>query len=206
MLALQLPCPAPFHFRDVVFSHGWLRLAPYTWDPETETLTRVERLPSGAVVRLQLSASPGGVLMETDAEPEYLALLTGRARWVLALDDDFSAFHQLCRTDPGLRATAERGQGRILRSPTVWEDLVKTLFSVNTTWRQTVAMTRGLVERHGPVSPRGDRAFPEPASVAACDPAVLQETCRLGYRAEPLVLLARGISEGRVDLEALKDP
>ncbi|HTE16781.1 MAG TPA: Fe-S cluster assembly protein HesB [Armatimonadota bacterium] len=202
---LLVPATTPFHFRDVVFSHGWLRLPPYHWDAETEVLSRIERLPSGRLVRMRMSAAPGGVLLHLPAPPEEHGMLIQRARWMLALDDRFDAFHALCAADPGLRAAAEQGQGRILRCPTVWEDLVKTLFSVNTTWRQTVAMTSALVALCGDLHPDGARAFPEPVAVAALDPGVLQESCRVGYRAEALSRIARDLAESRLDLEALKD-
>ncbi|HEU4754847.1 MAG TPA: Fe-S cluster assembly protein HesB [Armatimonadota bacterium] len=205
MIDLVLPVPAPFHFRDVVFSHGWLYLLPFRWNAETGTLSRAERLPSGRPAQLQLSGAPGGVRLRSDAPEAHAPALVERVRWMLALDEEFSEFHALCAGEPGLRHAAGRGQGRILRSPTVWEDVVKTLFSVNTTWGQTVGMTRNLVELCGEPHAAGDRCFPEPAAVAAVPVDDLQRVCRVGYRAEPLSRLARGIVEGRIDLEGLKD-
>jgi 3-methyladenine DNA glycosylase/8-oxoguanine DNA glycosylase len=206
MPELLLPCPSPFRFRDVVLSHGWLHLAPFEWSDETGTLSRMERLPSGQLVRLWLTETEDGLRIATDAPVSAHPEVVRRVRWMLALDEDFSGFHQLCAGEPGLRHAAERGMGRILRCPTVWEDLVKTLFSVNTTWRQTVAMTQHLVNRYGERRDDLPPAFPEPMAVAAADPAEVQQTCRVGYRAEPLVLLARALAEGRLDLETLKDP
>ncbi|MFN3653173.1 MAG: DNA-3-methyladenine glycosylase family protein [Armatimonadota bacterium] len=206
MLQFHLLPPPRFRFRDVVFSHGWLRLAPYTWDAESETLFRTELLPSGSVSRLQLRETADGVEVRADAGPEYREELERRVRWVLALDEQFDPFHQLCEADPGLREAAEHGKGRILRCPTVWEDLVKTLFSVNTTWRQTVAMTDRFVRLAGVPHPDGSRAFPTPEAAADFDEVTLQRECRVGYRAGPLRELARAVAESRLDLEALKDP
>ena len=199
-----LPVQGPFHFRDVVFSHGWLRLLPFRWDGCSETLSRVEELPGGPV-RLLLRGAPGGVELETDAPAEAVAEAERRVRWMLALDEELGPFHAVCAREPGLRAAAERGQGRILRCPTVWEDLVKTLFSVNTTWAQTITMSDRLVALCGTETAWG-RAFPAPRAVAVLEPALLQAECRVGYRAEPLSLLARTLAEGSLDLEALKDP
>lgn len=205
MLRIEIPVAAPFYFGDVVMSHGWLRLPPYRWDAETETLSRVERLSSGELVLTEVCAAPHGVWLTADAPPASADELVRHARWVLALDDDFTAFHRLCAEHRGLEHAAARGQGRILRCPTVWEDVVKTLFSVNTTWRQTVAMTENLVWLCGEPGPAGRRAFPTPGAVAALEPARLQLACRVGYRAEPLHALAAALAEGRLDLEALKD-
>lgn len=190
-----------FHFRDVVFSHGWLRLPPYQWDDEAGILSRLDRLPSGSVARTEIRDTPEGLLVRTEAEPEHAA---ARARWMLALDEDFSGFHALCEGEPHLARAAERGQGRILRCPTAWEDLVKTLFSVNTTWRQTIAMTTHLVNHYGASHPSGAAAFPDPEVVARIDPQELQERCRVGYRAGVLSAIAREVADGRLDLERLK--
>lgn len=206
MPALLLPCAPPFRFRDVVFSHGWLRLPPFHWDEAAEALSRIERLPDGRLVQLTLRAAPGGVCLDSEAVDSAVPELARRTRWMLALDEDFTSFHTLCRNDPGLRAAAEHGQGRILRSPTVWEDLVKTLFSVNTTWRQTVAMTTNLVSRYGEPFTENLSAFPTPRTIAGADPEELQHVCRVGYRAAPLVRIARAVENGEADLEALKDP
>lgn len=205
MPEILLPVPAPFHFRDVVFSHGWLRLLPYDWDESTGTLSRGVALRGGAR-RLQLSGAPGGVLLRTDASPADLPELVAQARWLLALDEDFAPFHALCAGDPGLEPAGSRGMGRILRCPTVWEDLVKTLFSVNTTWRQTVAMARSLVTRYGEREDADGCCFPGPEALSRVEAEELRQWCRMGYRAEPLVLLARRVVEGDVDLEGLKDP
>lgn len=206
MLNFHLPVPEPFHFRDVVFSHGWLRLLPYRWEEETETLSRVDRLTSGRRVRWEMRADPGGVAVSADAAAESIPELASLARWVLAVEDRLEGFHDLCREEPGLRTAGERGQGRILRCPTVWEDLVKTLFSVNTTWRQTISMTEKLVTLCGEAGTDGEWAFPSPETVAELEPDLLQRECRVGYRAEPLSRLARAVAEGAVDLESLKDP
>lgn len=204
MFNLHLSSPNPFRFKDVVFAHGWLRLLPFQWCEDTGTLSRIESLPSGRLAQLRLREVSSGVLLETDADAVDLPEVERRARWMLALDEDFAEFHALCRHEPGLLAAAEHGQGRILRSPTVWEDVVKTLFSVNTTWRQTISMTRNLVLRYGqPLANRG-HAFPFPEAIADADPEELRHVCRVGYRAAPLVRIARAVTTGEVDLEALK--
>lgn len=201
-----LRTPTPFRFRDVVFSHGWLRLAPFEWQEETGTLSRVEQLASGRLALLELSEAPEGVRLRIDALELVLPLLAERARWLLALDEDLRGFHTLCQGDAGLVAAGQWGMGRILRSSTVWEDLVKTLFSVNTTWGQTVSMTRNLVNHYGEPFDAVRYSFPSPEIVAVADPAELQQVCRVGYRAESLVGIAREIGSGRIDLEALKSP
>jgi 3-methyladenine DNA glycosylase/8-oxoguanine DNA glycosylase len=198
-----LRAPRPFHFPDVVYSHGWRCLAPFRWDGGRGVLARMERV-AGYAGRVEYLAHPEGVLVRAGAARAPLVLLAARARWMLGLEDDLSAFqlryHAHCELGPVVR----RGAGRMLRCPTVWEDVVKTLLSVNTTWRQTVAMTERLVRLCGPEHPAG-YAFPTPAEVAAHSPAELARLCRLGYRASALHRIAVLAVSGTVDLEALRD-
>jgi 3-methyladenine DNA glycosylase/8-oxoguanine DNA glycosylase len=214
---MLLTSSQPYIFRDVVFAHGWLRLAPFRWEEAAGVLRRIERLPSGRLVELAFSGpaaldtwlsvevAPDGAAALAAADREALV---ARARWIFCLDEDLSAFHDFCAAQPGLRRAAERRQGRLLRSPTVFEELIKTLCCVNARWAQSVRMAERLVEHYGEPLPQDParRAFPEPAALAATDPAQAQEHCRLGYRAARLVGIARAVAEGRLDLEALRDP
>ena len=40
----HLLSPDPFWFEDTLFAHGWVRLLPYCWEKETNTLSRFEWL------------------------------------------------------------------------------------------------------------------------------------------------------------------
>ena len=60
------------------------------------------------------------------------AALEGAAH-VLRLDQDLSPFYLRAAEDPDL-AWATRGAGRMLRSPTVFEDVVKTVCTTNCAW------------------------------------------------------------------------
>src|SRR5947207_15949409 len=52
--------------------------------------------------------------------------LLDRARHVLALDEDLSAFYELVSADADL-AWARAGAGRLVRGPTVFEDVIKKI-------------------------------------------------------------------------------
>src|SRR5437660_6783068 len=47
----------PFSLRDLAFSHGWIALPPWSWQPDPPALRRVERLPSGVIVSLQITSA-----------------------------------------------------------------------------------------------------------------------------------------------------
>ena len=93
------------------------------------------------------------------------ARLVEIARHILRLDADLSGFYEVAGRDPELAwATAEAG--RMLRSPTVFEDVVKTICTTNCAWSATVRMVGVLVSELGPEAPDGRRAFPLPAAMA----------------------------------------
>jgi N-glycosylase/DNA lyase len=126
---------------------------------------------------------------------------------VLHLDQDLSSFYDRVREDPEL-AWAATGAGRMLRSPTVWEDVVKTVCTTNCSWGLTVKMVTGLVRELGEPAAGHEadplaNAFPTPSAMASQPEAFYREAIRAGYRSPSFVRLAELVAGGEVDLEAL---
>ena len=96
----------------------------------------------------------------------------------------------------------------MLRSPTVFEDLVKTICTTNCAWSATVRMVSALVGELGTPADGAPerRSFPAPAAMAATDDAFYRDVARAGYRGPYLRTLATDVAEGRLDLEALARP
>jgi 3-methyladenine DNA glycosylase/8-oxoguanine DNA glycosylase len=140
--------------------------------------------------------------------PPAAAALTAAVRRMLCLDDDLSGFYTAVADDPGL-AWAARGAGRLLRSPTVFEDVVKTVCTTNCAWSATERMVGALVGRLGepaPGAPPGDvagRAFPSPEAMASAGVEFYTGVARAGYRGSYLREIARREVSGEVDLEGL---
>lgn len=196
-MKLTLPTPPDFSFLETLSAHGWRRLLPFVWQEETATLERTEEMPNGEVVTLQLRETSDGVTLETDKDADADEL-TRRVRRMLQFDVPIDRFHAYCASVPGLAEIAVCRKGRMLRAPTLWEDVVKVIATTNTTWAQTIAMTRRLVEHFG----ADGLAFPGPERVAAVafdDFAVL---ARMGYRAASVHGLAADIAAGQINLEA----
>ena len=125
-MRLELAARPPFNLQATVRSHGWRRLAPFSWDGER--LGRVERLSTGRVVKLAVGQSKEltGVIVDiktndalTDGE---LGEIEGMVSWILRLEEELTDFYGLCEREPALRHVAEEGKG----SPTVYEDVMKT--------------------------------------------------------------------------------
>jgi N-glycosylase/DNA lyase len=127
---------------------------------------------------------------------------------MLRLDEDLSPFYAIAREDPEL-AWVCGGAGRMLRSPTVFEDVVKTLCTTNCSWALTRHMVTALVEHLGEPAagaPGGGwrgRAFPSPEAMADAGTRFYRNVVHAGYRAPYLRALSRAVADGRVDLEPL---
>lgn len=195
----HLPAPEPFDLRLCLFGHGWIALAPHTFDEATQTFTTVLRIGEQAVDATLQQRDAGRLRLSLVADERLSAAELAKARAQLAhmlrLDDDLSGFHTICRGEPRLAWVARRGAGRLLRSATVFEDLMKLLFTTNTTWAGTEAMTNKLVAARGSPAPSGRRAFPSAAQCVA-DPAFYRDVVRTGYRAQAAAQLAADFASG----------
>ena len=205
---LNLSAHPPFFLSTAVRSHGWVQLLPFDWDDDACKLTRVERLDSGRVVEMHVQEADGGVSVGVDdpsSETERDEVAR-KVAWMLGLEQDFSAFYALARQEPKLARVEEEARGRILRSPTLFEDTVKTILTTNTAWSGTIRMVKALVSQFGdPLSAAPDRrAFPTPDQLAATNAETLRSETRLGYRAPYVLELAHSIVSGDFDLESLK--
>jgi 3-methyladenine DNA glycosylase/8-oxoguanine DNA glycosylase len=205
-----LPARAPFSLDAVVRSHGWAQLAPFRREEDAIGLGRVERLASGRVVDLWLGEAPDGVRVTVEARAD--AALTEAERteisekvgWMLALDQEFEAFYALARQEPKLAHVEGKSQGRLLRSPTLFEDVVKTILTTNTAWGGTKRMVTSLAQNYGsPLAGDERRTFPGPEQLAMLDEAALRTTGGLGYRAPYVLKLAQEVASGDLNLEAL---
>jgi N-glycosylase/DNA lyase len=145
------------------------------------------------------------VLAERDHNSADAQRLLATCRQMLRLDDDLSRFYLVAAADPDI-AWATTGAGRMLRSPTVFEDVIKTICTTNCSWSGTERMVAALVRHLGSPDGRGQHAFPSPGAMAKADPEFYREVARTGYRGAYLQAVARQVFEGRLDLENLTDP
>ena len=215
-ISLAEPAPSPFDFEATVRAHGWVALRPFEWHKPTATLSRVHRLDSGKVVRLQMQDGHQDqnptirVCVDTPAPltPGEKTETRRAVRRMLRLDEDFSEFYQLCGQTEGGSLRLQPGGGRLLRCPTLFEDIVYTLCTTNITWSGTIRLIDRLTATLGESFPDRDdwRSFPTPAAIATAGPDFLKEEIRLGYRSAYMWELAAAVAEGRLDLSAFEDP
>jgi 3-methyladenine DNA glycosylase/8-oxoguanine DNA glycosylase len=208
----------PFNFTSVLNSHGWRQLAPFSYDENTNTLSYVLRLSNGRVIDLKFRDGTDGVTVETEKlDKTERKEIVDKVTWMFGLALDFSRFYAASRGEPKLVHAKKLARGRVLRSPTLFEDVIKTILTTNTLWAATKNMTLKLVNELGkPVgrvvalqAPRIEtndvkRAFPTPEAIAASRPDFLKEKIRVGYRAPAIHQLAVSVASGKFDLESLK--
>ncbi|HXX63810.1 MAG TPA: Fe-S cluster assembly protein HesB [Bacteroidota bacterium] len=131
--------------------------------------------------------------------------LLAQVRSCLRLDEDFVEFHRQARRYPRYRWIARRGAGRLLRSPTVFEDAVKMICTTNCTWAQTTLIVSNLVNSIGSAHGPGQRAFPAPEAVASLSERLMRREIKAGYRAPYILELARRIASGSLEIESWRN-
>jgi 3-methyladenine DNA glycosylase/8-oxoguanine DNA glycosylase len=194
----------PVDLRRTLGSHGVADLLPNRLDEEAWALETTLAVDGRARTVRVLEGATGHARVEfldsqvaTAAREQALASV----RHMLRLDEDLSRFYALVAADDDL-AWVTRGAGRMLRSPTVFEDVIKTVCTTNCTWSATIRMVSALVEHLGAEGRHG-RAFPSPAAMAQAPDAFYRDEARAGYRGAYLRAIAAAAADGSLDLEEL---
>ncbi len=201
----------PISLPRTLSSHGVALLPPNAvTDPPRQLTTTLALATGRAVTVLVHEQSPGVARVEVGESNSQLrqlevAYLLGVVRRMLRLDEDLSRFYSLTLGDPRL-AWVSTGAGRMLRSPTVFEDVVKTICTTNCSWSATERMVGALVTGLGIPDIDGRRSFPRPLEMARAPEGFYKDIARAGYRGTYLLQLAQSVVNGVVDLEALLDP
>ncbi|MEO6788216.1 MAG: DNA glycosylase [Chthoniobacteraceae bacterium] len=174
-LALTLGCGQVFHWRR--HGAGWLGMVGGT--------------PCYAEQRGDTLLVPRGM--------EEMA-----ARY-FALDHPLSEMRATFPDDPAISVAAETCRGlRLVRQPH-WECIATFITSAQKAVVHIAQISHTLRERYGRAADwNGERLFsyPEPAALGALTEADLR-ACALGYRAKNLLLTARMIASGEVNLETI---
>jgi N-glycosylase/DNA lyase len=199
----------PVDLRRTLTSHGVATLPPANVDETTWTLEVTLPLPRRGARTLRVepadhTSARVGILGRPVGDAAQQHLLA-QLRHMFRLDEDLSGFYVVAREDAQLAWTVT-GAGRMLRSPTVFEDVVKTICTTNCAWSATVRMVTALVDHLGTQAPTGAHAFPSPAAVAEAPEEFFRDVARAGYRGRYLQTLAADVASGTLDLEALNDP
>ena len=187
-----LPLIWPIDLELTVGSHGWAHLGPWFWDPEPGRLCRRERIGDRLGIVEIVQHGPDGMLSRWDGfAPADLPELQKRARrWLSADWRPSSAMATLCEN----RALIAGGGGRLLRCSSFFEDFVKTVLTINTSWSSTCRMVAALVTEPG------GGGFPGPEAMLDYGEERLRECAKLGFRAGTVASATRRLlADGAID-------
>ena len=206
------PAGEVIDLRRVFLSHGIASLPPMRLDEKAWTFEITVPLAAVGARTLTVSQARAGHGLVSVAggalTSEVESAVMAQVRHVLSLDVGLTPFYAVAAGDPDLDWVV-RGAGRMVRSPTVFEDVVKTICTTNTSWGGTTRMVNALVEHLGiqapgaPASGPYGRAFPTPQAMAAAPAHFYKTVAGAGYRGAYLKDLSVAVAEGRVDLESL---
>jgi N-glycosylase/DNA lyase len=203
-MEITLASPRAFSFKRTIISHGWCQLLPFKIDEEKWQLTRTLEVEDAKPVTITISSNRRTLKVTTSRRLSQAAAkkVVADVRHMLRLDDNITEFYRLLAADSDFNWIPTQGAGRLLRSPTVFEDLVKMICTTNCSWALTEKMVTGLVENLGRESSNGDRTFPTPEAMALMPLKFYVNEVRAGYRSEYLKLLADRVASGELDVEA----
>ncbi len=197
--------PADFNFEATVSSHGWERLEPFSLNRENQVLMRIEHLPSQLACLEITYAGEINVAVHSDTKlkekdqnyiPEFIT-------HCFCLDWDISGWYAQVADDTAYSFLKEKRLGRLLVTPSMWENLVKTLFLTNTHARHTTAMAAKFCTLGDSFGEK--HAFPTPEQVLAKSEDQLEKQTGMGYRAKYVYDLVEAIASG-FDPESLRNP
>lgn len=201
--SFYIPTPGNFSFRHTVYSHGWSELAPFELDDENWRLSYVfSGAGSTRPLPVVIYETDGGLQIDVAGRRFDKARLVRDIRHILRLDDPLEDFYGVIDTEEQLRWVSVANAGRLLRSPTVFEDMVKTLCTTNCSWALTKNMVTNLVSMLGETAADGVSAFPSAEALASVPEKFYREKIRAGYRAPYFVELANAVASGELDPES----
>ncbi|MGH2996463.1 MAG: hypothetical protein ACRDM9_09115, partial [Gaiellaceae bacterium] len=202
----------PVDLRRTIASHGLVDLPPMRPDEDGRVLEVTVPLPGSRPRTVRIAQGrprqAAVTVLGRSPTPQLVETIRAAVAHVLRLDEDLSAFYEELAADPDL-SWAARGAGRMVRAPTVFEEVVKTICTTNCAWSATERMVGALVEHLGEPAagaPRDGpygRAFPTPEAMARAEESFYRDVVRAGYRGTYLRSLAASVAEGASDLEQL---
>ncbi len=180
-------------------SHGWSSLLPFVCDVSAGTC-RFPLQTKKAIIDINLSCINGGVEIRSTHKLDKDDLST--IKNMIAFDLDLNLFYKLCEKNK--RAWVHKhNMGRLLRSQTLFEDLIKLILTTNCSWAFTEKMVARLTETLGEASLSGQKIFPSAKKMAQKNEAFYRGTIKAGYRSPYLIKLSKMVASGQIDLNEL---
>jgi 3-methyladenine DNA glycosylase/8-oxoguanine DNA glycosylase len=203
---MTISTPKDFSFWRTVYSHGWCSLPPFSVDRETKALSRSFSLATGMHAVCSISGGKSCLRIRTESRRTLTSgersELRLQIRNCFRLTEDFSEFYAEAHRHRQYRWIPKMHVGRLLRAPTVFEDVVKMMCTTNCSWALTENMIVNLTSKLGIQLNGSTFSFPTPEAIARVTESFLRKEIRSGYRSPYLLQLAGNVAEGKIDLES----
>lgn len=169
-------------------SHGWVLLKPFRYNEEKSILAWPMNLPvagpSDCIAHIDEKAKTVSLECDDRVDEVDIRVMISAVRRMFRADEDLSKFWN--RIDEiaadELKYVVISRAGALLRAPTVFEDLVKTLLTVNCTWSNTELMVSNLCKELGQkIAAKNLWTFPEPNAIAKKSESEIR-SIGLGFR------------------------
>ncbi len=204
--SLTISTPSDFDFWRTVYSHGWCALAPFSIDKAHGTISRPFRLTSGAVVSCTMAAVDSRIVVKVQKDrplsPSQRQELRSQILDCFRLKEDFSEFYSAARMHRRFQWIPQMRVGRLLRAPTVFEDVVKMMCTTNCSWALTEIMVGNLVKKLGVLAGVDGPCFPTPEAMAETTESFLRREIKSGYRSPFLLEFSRNVANKKIDVES----
>lgn len=208
---VEIEVDVPFSLKATVLSHGWHECSPMSWCEGGRCFQIIERQGSSAfrvsVVEVAASARKMILALTADGEEVDEAMLEStirRVRYMLGLDQDVAAFHAICTEHPVLHVIPLLGAGRLLRSASMDENIIKALCATNVNWTMAVKMINRIGQLGPPVRHFVHlNAWPTVKEIVRAGDTYLRDVCRLGYRVESVLAFCMDVAEDRRNPDGL---
>lgn len=201
-LEFILETPPNFVLETVVCGHGWYDLLPFRWNPELRSLAYVFQSSNGKKAASgSITDDDGNLTIALDKAVINKEKIERDVRHILRMDEDMGEFYGIAADVAGTRWVSAIGAGRMLRSATVFEDIVKTMCTTNCSWALTRKMVENLVAKLGTPAGGKAKAFPTAEAMASVDEDFYRNEIKAGYRSPFFLELARKVAGGEIDPE-----
>jgi 3-methyladenine DNA glycosylase/8-oxoguanine DNA glycosylase len=204
--SMTISTPADFSFWKTVNSHGWCSLPPFSIDKDRKVLDCILPVSKKSAILCSVSSPDSTLRVRFESKypilPEQRSVARKQLIQCFRLDEDLADFYREARRHKHYRWIPTMRVGRLLRAPTVFEDVVKMICTTNCSWALTENMVANLTTKLGtPLGP-SRRSFPTPETIASVNESFLRKQIKLGYRSPYVLELARCIADGKLDIES----
>ncbi len=179
---------------------------PFSVNKERPSFNRLLTLSDNSLVYCQITSQKDSPLNILVSYPHTLTAaqcfnIKHQIASCLRLTEDYSRFYREVNRFPKYRWIAKLKAGRMLRAPSVFEDIVKMICTTNCSWSLTETMVNNLTGELGKRFDGSINSFPTPQALAGATEQFLRKNIKAGYRSPFLLEFAKKVADNTLTVE-----